>query len=131
MLGCLVLVSCTSTGTVCIGERCWVAEIAQTQQQREQGLMNRYYLPEDTGMLFVFDESGPYTFWMKDTYIVLDIIWILNDTVVHIERNVPTCATQTQCPTYRPTQSANYVFEVHGGQAQDVRVGDLVSITKP
>ena len=52
------------------------AEVADSKQQREAGLMHRSSMPEQTGMLFVFDKSGRYCFWMKNTRIPVTIAFI-------------------------------------------------------
>src|SRR5208337_2288957 len=63
-------------------------EIASTEQEREQGLMNRTSMDEYHGMLFLFDYEARESFWMKDTPLSLDIIFISgNDTVVDIYHN--------------------------------------------
>jgi uncharacterized membrane protein (UPF0127 family) len=51
-------------------------EIARTEEEKEQGLSNIEYLPDDEGMLFIYDEPQEVGFWMKDTLIPLDIIFI-------------------------------------------------------
>jgi uncharacterized membrane protein (UPF0127 family) len=51
-------------------------EIADTPEERQLGLMNRIFIPELSGMLFVFQQPGQYNFWMKNTLIPLDMIWI-------------------------------------------------------
>ena len=61
---------------ICFKERCFRVEIAQTPKQRAQGLMFRQDLAEDHGMLFDFNENGRHSFWMKNTLVPLDIIWI-------------------------------------------------------
>src|SRR5687767_4745086 len=69
------------------------AEIADTTERRARGLMYRDSLAKDRGMLFTFAEPQLWTFWMKNTRIPLDIIWMDGKKrIVHIERNVPTCS---------------------------------------
>ena len=66
------------------------AELALTKQESEQGLMNREVLPEGKGMLFVFNQETPHYFWMKNTFIDLDMIFIGADkTVNQAWENVP------------------------------------------
>src|SRR5664279_2881599 len=59
-----------------IGQSTINIEIADTEAERTLGLGNRSTLPENNGMLFVFDKPGNYGFWMKDTNFPLDFIWI-------------------------------------------------------
>lgn len=109
---------------LCFGERCVTLEIARTPEERRQGLMYRTALAAETGMLFIFEQPGYHSFWMKNTLIPLDILWLdENLTVVHIERNVPPCATDP-CPSYRPPVEARYVLEVNAGAAEGIGVGD-------
>ena len=51
-------------------------EVADTAKKRAEGLMYREHLGKDRGMLFTFDQAQPWTFWMKNTKIPLDIIWM-------------------------------------------------------
>jgi uncharacterized membrane protein (UPF0127 family) len=65
--------------TVCIKSNCFLAKVADTTQKRELGLMSVDALKKNEGMLFVFPEKGNYSFWMKNTLLPLDIIWINNN----------------------------------------------------
>lgn len=100
------------------------AELADTPQKRAMGLMYRESLPENHGMLFIFGEAQPWTFWMKNTRMPLDIIW-LNEhkTIVHIEANAPICTrTDNGCPQYQSNEPAMYVLELAGGRAQALKL---------
>lgn len=90
-------------------------ETAKTDFQRAQGLMFRKSLANDTGMLFIFDEEDFHSFWMKNTLISLDMIWI--DENFHMKyfiQNVPPCKSDP-CPSYQPMFKARYVLEVNAG----------------
>lgn len=106
------------------------AEVADTEPARSQGLMNRQSLERDRGMLFVFDRPGPYAFWMKNTLIPLDMLW-LDDAgrIVSLAAAVPPCRSDP-CPTYPPQADARYVLEVPSGFAKEhrVAVGQRVKI---
>ena len=65
--------------TLTIGSQKLVAEVATTPQQREVGLMNRFSLKPDHGMLFVFERPEPLAFWMRNTYVPLSIAFIAAD----------------------------------------------------
>jgi uncharacterized membrane protein (UPF0127 family) len=65
-----------STRTLTIHGAKLTVEVAATPQTRETGLMNRFSLPQDHGMLFVFEGSEPRAFWMKNTYIPLSIAFV-------------------------------------------------------
>ncbi|MDD5096510.1 MAG: DUF192 domain-containing protein [Candidatus ainarchaeum sp.] len=89
-------------------------EIADDFQELEEGLMFRESLPEDEGMLFVFPRPGNYAFWMKDTLVPLDAIYMdENSTVVGIVQMEPCIADP--CPAYAPDSEALYVLEVNKG----------------
>lgn len=100
------------------------AEIADTQKKRADGLMYREHLEKNRGMLFTFSQAGPWTFWMKNTKIPLDIIWMdEKKRVIHVERNVPICTrTDDSCPQYRPNDDATYVLELAGGATEGYRI---------
>lgn len=95
---------------------------------RAQGLMFRDHLDPGTGMLFFFPEDGVYSFWMKNTRIPLDMIWIdAAKKIVHMKNDVPPCRIDN-CPSYDPGVPARYVLEVAGGEAarNGFRVGDVL-----
>lgn len=100
------------------------AEIANTMKKRAEGLMYREYLAKDRGMLFTFDQAQPWTFWMKNTKIPLDIIWMNEKKqIIHIARNVPICTrTDDGCPQYQPNDPAIYVLELGGGEAERLKL---------
>jgi uncharacterized membrane protein (UPF0127 family) len=107
------------------------AELAATEAERERGLMHRTSLGDLDGMLFVFDAPGLHPFWMKDTLIPLDMLWIdAAGKVVSIAESVPPCKTP-ECPTYPPRAAASYVLELNAGFAKKhaVRVGDTLAVT--
>jgi uncharacterized protein len=113
---------------VCIRGICFDSEIAVTADERSRGLMYRDTLGKDRGMLFVFPEEGLHRFWMKNTRIELDIIFIGADLrVVSISKRAQPCR-EDPCDRYGPTGNAAYALEIAGGLA-DVHgfaAGDLV-----
>ena len=91
------------------------AEVAVTEAERARGLMFREKLLPDQGMLFVFERESAYAFWMKNTLIPLDMLWLDRDRrIVHIERNVPPCKSDP-CPSYDPGRPGLYVLELAAG----------------
>ena len=96
------------------------AEIADTPRKRAEGLMYREHLPKDRGMLFTFTQAQPWTFWMKNTKIPLDIIWMNEKKqIIHIAHRVPICTrTDDSCPQYQPNDPALYVLEIGSGEAE-------------
>jgi hypothetical protein len=101
-----------------------MAEVADTTLKRARGLMFRDRLPKDRGMLFTFAEPGHWTFWMKNTRIALDIIWLdARKQIVHMELNVPGCQrTDEGCPQYQPNEAALYALEIAGGMAEQFKL---------
>lgn len=103
-------------------------EVASDPDTRARGLMYRPQLAEGRGMLFLFPGIGRYSFWMKDTLIPLDIIWIDEDgRVVDVQDNVPPCRGDP-CPSYEPAGDARTVLELGAGQAEQhgVRPGTAI-----
>ena len=100
-----------------------------------RGLGGYESLPDDRGMLFVFQQPGEYGFWMKDMLISIDIIWISAEgVVVHVETAQPQPGVpDDQLAVYRPGASALYVLEVRAGLAAEkgVRLGDEAQIELP
>ena len=89
-------------------------EVAATPAERERGLMYRTSLAEGRGMLFVFDADGNQSFWMKNTLIPLDLLFIARDgTVVGIHAN----ATPLSTANIAVGKPSRYVLEVPGGWA--------------
>jgi uncharacterized protein len=105
-------------------------ELALTPEDQAQGLMYRESLPPNAGMLFVFDQPAPHHFWMKNTMIPLDMIWI-NDAgkVIFVSADTPPCKADP-CPTYGPDTNAKQVLEIAGGKAkaEGVSVGSVLKI---
>ena len=100
------------------------AELADTPRKRAEGLMYREYLDPDGGMLFTFSQAQAWVFWMKNTKIPLDLIWMNEKKqIVHMEQRVPICArTDDSCPQYRPNEDALYVLELAAGQAESLKL---------
>ncbi len=78
------------TVALTIGEHKVIAEVATTPDQRSLGLMNRFSLKPDQGMLFVFEKPEPLAFWMRNTFIPLSIAFIAPDgRIINIEDMAP------------------------------------------
>lgn len=107
-------------------------EVAQTPQEQATGLMFRQFLPDERGMLFPVEPPRPVTFWMKDTVIPLDMLFISEGEIVAILEEVPPCLREP-CPSYGPeTITVDAVLEVRGGLTQElgVQAGDVLDITE-
>jgi len=105
------------------------AVVADNNKTRSQGLMNVENLPEDEGMLFIFEENKPRSFWMANTPLSLDIIFVNEDyEIVRIQRNT-TPYSQEGIPSEAP---AKYVVEVNSGYSvrHDIYEGGKIRIKK-
>ncbi len=127
VLSVYILIDDSDRATICLNRGCFSVEIVQTPETRIQGLSFRESLGGDEGMLFVFEESGNYSFWMKDMKFPLDIIWINeNFEVVYIEQGVPVC--EGFCEIYSSPYDSKYVLEVQSGivKKKNIFIGDLL-----
>jgi uncharacterized protein len=107
------------------GRHAFQVEIADNDATREHGLMDRRYMAPDHGMLFEFDREEPVSFWMKNTYIPLDMIFIAPSGVVtHIAANAEPLSERV-IPSGSPCIA---VLELNGGMAASIglKVGDKV-----
>ncbi|HEX5429690.1 MAG TPA: DUF192 domain-containing protein [Patescibacteria group bacterium] len=134
----LVAASCNSSNqlrqdeVIQIKSRRFSVQLADTPQEREQGLSGIAAISDEEGMLFLF--SGPQSpqFWMKDMNFPLDLVWINGDKIVGITDNVPTQpkVPDSQLATYAPPSPVDKVLEVNAGWAlrKDVNVGDTITV---
>ncbi len=96
------------------------AELATEPADHQQGLMFRTELAPDRGMLFVFPQPAQQTFWMYQTLIPLDIIWVdRSHRIVFVSAHTPPCPPEQgqNCPHYGGQQAAQYVLELAAGVA--------------
>ncbi|MBI5065729.1 DUF192 domain-containing protein [Candidatus Woesearchaeota archaeon] len=102
-------------------------ELAVTNEERSKGLMFRESL--EGGMLFIFEKKESLYFWMKNTKIPLDIIF-LDDSykIVDLKQNFQACTTE-KCEVYE-SKPAKYVLEVNAGLVKDnnIRLGDRLDL---
>ncbi len=113
-----------------------ITYVATTQQERQEGLMNKQ-VTSTTTMLFAFPYSSQWTFWMYDTNTSLDMIWVnatgASGRVVYITTGAQPCFNSYGygCPTYTPTTAANYVIEAKAGfaSANGVTTGTVVTFS--
>jgi len=111
--------------TTASGPHEFQVEIANNEASREKGLMYRRFMPADRGMLFEFDRDEPVAFWMKNTYIPLDMIFISPDgTVTHVAANAEPLS-EAIVPSAGPCIA---VLELNGGAAARIGIepGDKV-----
>lgn len=119
------------TTTVLLKGHRFSVEIADSPAEREHGLMGRTSMPADHGMLFIFPDSEPRTFWMKNTLIPLDMLFFdASQRLVAVQEDVPPCQADP-CPVYPSGVPARYVLELNAGVAGKlgVRNGDLITVS--
>lgn len=117
---------------VIIHGRVFRVDVVDTPAGQAKGLGGRKHLAADEGMLFVYADKRRHGFWMKGMFIPIDMIWLDNRSVVHIEHEVPPPKPGTDdraLPTYRPPEPGNFVLEIAAGRAREIslKVGDRVA----
>ncbi|MDP3881042.1 MAG: DUF192 domain-containing protein, partial [bacterium] len=100
-----------------IGGAEYRVEVADSPALKAKGLSGRADLARDEGMLFPFSPPSRVSFWMRGMVIPIDIIWIANGEVIGFEENVPVLSGNG-VPTYRPSESVDYVLEVNAGEVE-------------
>lgn len=106
---------------ITIGNKSYQVSLAETEEEQMKGLQGVHTLPEDEGVLFVFEEPGEVGFWMKDTLIPLDIIYINDDDeVIAVEQGVPGDETILE------HSDVKYVLEVN--KDSGIKIGDELDI---
>ncbi len=111
-----------------IGSNKFIVEVADSEEARIRGLMFRESIPDNYGMLFVFDEENIRSFWMKNTLTYLDIIYLnKNKRIVDMYINVPPCKNDP-CKNYISAEPAKYVLELKGNRVKDLNLkkGDFI-----
>lgn len=114
--------------TATIGNHTFTLSIARSQKEKETGLSETKLLSEDQGMIFIFDKSDYYSFWMKNMKFPIDIIYINNDAIVTIIKNAQTVKPQDNPTVYSSTQPADKVLEIQAGLSEKYKFkeGDSV-----
>lgn len=117
---------CRALTQLAIGESTIYIDVADTVEERAQGLSGKESLAEDMGLLFVFESPDRPGFWMKDMRFPIDIIWINSRKVVTgVEKDI---SPETYPNVFRPNEAIKYVLEVQAGFAQrhGIDIGDEV-----
>ena len=112
----------SKTALLCFDEiECISLEVADTYESRAFGLMGRHYMEMDKGMLFLYEKPSIVSMWMLNTYIDLDIIFLRNNKVVSIIKNVKPCFEEP-CKSYGPLELVDSVIEVNSGVASEKKL---------
>ncbi len=121
-------------GYVLINDLKIFTHIADSQEKRRLGLSVMNTMPKDEGMLFYFGIENTYPiFWMKDMNFPIDIIWIDDNKILHIDKNIPPPtpgAPDNKLTLYRPPGAIDYVLEVNANFTDEntIKVGDEVDL---
>lgn len=108
-----------SKSTVTINNQKFDVEIAKDDKTRQIGLSNRKSLEQNKGMIFIFPKKEKYSFWMKNTLIPLDMIFIDHDKIVYIVKNAtPEKEVKGKLPIYTTPNPADLVLEINAGLSE-------------
>lgn len=114
--------------TIYIQDKPFMTEIADTPEKHSRGLMFRRGIADNYAMLFIFADEDYRSFWMKNTLISLDIIYLNQGRqIVDMFTSVPPCCGDP-CPAYPSKFPARYVLEIKGGLAKKLKlkIGDKI-----
>ncbi len=109
------------------GQHSFTIEIAKTAVQQEQGLMYRQTMADDHGMLFDFGKNSPLAFWMKNTPMPLDLIFIGRSGKVKAVRH----GTPYSTDIISPNEPVQFVLELKAGMAEKAGITDGVLLQHP
>ncbi len=106
-------------------------EFAKTPEEWQKGLMNRSSFPKNFGMLFIFPDETNRSFWMKNTLIPLDIIFISSKGRVNEMTTLNPCQETEICQSYNSKTPAQYVLEINAGSTEKWKImeGDILEIS--
>jgi uncharacterized membrane protein (UPF0127 family) len=112
---------------ILVGKTPLRVEVVETLEKQERGLMFRQSLPENEGMLFVYREPQELAFWMRNTFIPLDIVFVGADGII---LNIHQARPLDESVLYRSAGEAKYVIETNRGwfSRHGIRPGDRVTV---
>jgi uncharacterized protein len=113
--------------SIIINNRKIVLELAVTDTEKEKGLGYRKILPDDHGMLFLYDHKEYFPFWMKGMNFPLDFVWISGNTVADVTAEVP-ILTNNQVTVVKPNVQVDKILELNSGSIlkYNIKIGDRV-----
>lgn len=115
-----------------VGEAFVWVKIAQSDEEKRQGLSGVKFMGKDEGMLFIFDRPKAHMFWMKDMNFPLDFIWIRGGKVVDISENVPVLDENGQITRISPNQPVDQILEVNSDfvEKNKIKINDNAALTE-
>lgn len=111
-----------------IGDQTLYLEVARTPEQMEKGLMFRANLPKNQGMLFVFEQSEPVSFWMQNVVFPLDVVFIKDDVIQKVV-SAPACFSDP-CPVFESGVPTDQAIELRAGRVAELglQVGSRIRL---
>ena len=118
------------TADITIGQETYTVDIASTFKQLKIGLSGRPHLKEKQGMLFVFNNPRVLRFWMKDMEFALDVLWIKDEKIIGISKNVLHPSKAGETITMQSPARVDKALELNAGVTDryDIKVGDTIVI---
>lgn len=109
----------------------FIAEVAATPREKEQGLGGRKSLAANAAMVFPYDHDERYGFWMKDMQFPLDFLWIKDKTILDITENVPPPDAEHPLKVIEPFIPVTMIIEVNAGTVArlGIKRGDQIKIS--
>lgn len=128
----LLIAACSDSSTLptekmTLRDQTFTLEIANTPDTRERGLMYRDEMPKNHGMIFIFDQPGHISFWMKNTRIPLDIIYINDAQMV---TGIYTLEPYDERGIHNPPE-ARFVIELNAGRSREIGLKSGDKVTMP
>ena len=113
----------------CLNKNCIFLEVAETREEQSKGLMYRKTLRSNSGMLFLLDKARIINIWMKNTFVPLDVIFLINNKIVKIYENIQPCKIE-KCQEYSSVYKINKIIEVASGTVKklSLKEGQILNI---
>lgn len=121
------------SATATIKNQKFTLMVAQSEKDKTRGLSGRQSLSANTGMIFIFDKPGVYSFWMKDMKFPIDMIFLNNNKIDTMYKNIPPPAADentANLKVYSPKGNIDYVLELPAGTADkySLKPGDTITL---
>ncbi len=131
IIGVFVWQTSSKTPTAKVGTHTFKLYVAKSSNDQQVGLSKYDKIEDSRGMIFTFGKPGYYSFWMKQMKFPIDIIYIRDNKIVKIHRNVKPPKERGELTLYNSTEPADKVLEVNAGlsQSYDIKEGDSISLS--